>query len=124
LKPNKKWIKDWQINENPLRERNLSHDLLRLFTDFWDAQGLDEKSKTTRNRYAGSLHALGGYLVERGISKDEADMNADELFYEYISPYEGPLIHQDNETWQEEIDMVSRKLYKYMESKTTDTHKT
>ena len=123
MKPNKDWIKEWQISENPSREKALSNDLLRFFIGFWEAQGLDGKSKSTRNRYSTALHAIGGYLVERGILVDEVDMTADELLYEYISPYEGPLIHQDEEAWQEEIDMVSRKLYKYMENRRTDSHK-
>jgi hypothetical protein len=122
MKPNKNWVKDWQIGENPAREHTLSDDLIRLFMDFWDALALDEKSKSTRNRYAAALHALGGYLVEKGISEDGSDMTADELLYEYISPYEGPLIHHDEEAWQEELDMVCRKLYKFMESRKTADH--
>ena len=114
MNPDKEWTKDWRIGENPSRERDVSGDLLGIFTDFWNAQGLDNKSKTTRNRYAGSLHAIGGYLVEQAISDDGADKTAKQLLSEHIGPCDGPLIHHDNETWQNEIDTVCRKLYKYI----------
>ncbi|HEA68459.1 hypothetical protein LCGC14_2419610 [marine sediment metagenome] len=115
--PNSKWIKDWQIGENPSREKEVSNDLFRLFTDFWKSEGLDEKGKTTKNRYSGALHSIGGYLVEQAISDDDADKTSQELLSEHIGPYDGPLICHDNEAWQNEIDMVSRKLHKYMKSK-------
>ncbi len=117
MNPNNKWINDWKIGENPSREKNVSEDLLEIFIDFWKTQGLEEKSKTTRNRYSGALHSIGGYVIEQAISEDGADMTTKELLFEHIGPYEGPLICQDNETWQDEIDMVSRKLHKYMKNK-------
>ena len=70
MKPNEKWIDDWQIGLNSDRERNVSCTLVNLFADFWKTQGLDEKSKTTRNRYSGGLHSLDGYLVELAILDD------------------------------------------------------
>lgn len=112
--PNSKWTKDWQIGEDPSREKKVSDDLIRLFIDFWKCQGLDKKSKTTKNRYSGSLHSIGGYLVEQAISDDGVDKTTQELLSEHIGPFEGPLICHDNETWQNEIDMVSRKLHKYL----------
>ena len=113
MNPNIKWIEDWRIGENPSREKDVSKDLISIFSDFWNDVGLDKKSKTTRNRYAGGLHAIGGYLVEQAISDDDSAKTALELLAKHIGPYEGPLIHHDNEIWQEEIDMVCRKLYKY-----------
>jgi len=88
--------------------------LLDCFIHFWIMEKLDKKSKTTRNRYSNSLHALGGYLVERAISTEDSDKTANELLYEYISPDDGPLIYHDNEDWQDELDMVCRKIYKHI----------
>ena len=76
MKPNSKWIEEWQIGEKPSIEKEIAKDLLHIFVDFWDKQNLDKKSKTTRNRYSSSLHALGGYLVEHAISEDDTDKSA------------------------------------------------
>jgi len=114
MKPNREWIDDWRLGVKLSRENQISTDLLDLFFDFWGAEKLDKKSKTTVNRYSTSLHALGGYLVELSISDDASDKTAKKLISEYISPDEGPLIYHENEIWQDEIDMVCRKIYKYM----------
>jgi len=116
MKPNSKWIEDWRIGEKQPRESDVSTELLSLFKDFWIAQKLDEKSKTTRNRYSGALHALGGYLVEKAILND-LDKTTDELVSEYVGPDDGPVIWHDNKRWQDEIDMVCRKLYRYIKRK-------
>jgi hypothetical protein len=117
MKPSNKWINDWYIGVKSSRENAIAADLLNLFMDFWDKLKLDEKSKTTRNRYSASLHALGGYLVEQAISDDDLDKTAGDLLSEYIGPDVGPLIFQDNESWQDEVDMVCRKIYKHMKKK-------
>ncbi len=113
MKPNNKWIKDWRCGENPEREELLSNAFLKVFVDFWVKSDLENKSKSTKNRYSSALHALGGYLVERGVF-EENEMSAHELLFDKISQYEGPLIHYSNDDWQNELDMVSRKLYKYL----------
>nr|VFJ46487.1 MAG: hypothetical protein BECKFW1821A_GA0114235_101310 [Candidatus Kentron sp. FW]VFJ47981.1 MAG: hypothetical protein BECKFW1821B_GA0114236_100366 [Candidatus Kentron sp. FW] len=114
MKPNEKWIDDWRIGMKPSTEGELAGDLLKFFTDFWDRQKLDEKSKTTRNRYAGSLHALGGHLVECSIFDDDVDKSLHDLLFECVGPDGGPLIFPDDESWQNEVDMVCRKIYKHM----------
>jgi hypothetical protein len=112
-KPNNSWIKDWKIGENPSRENELGKDLVSIFKRFWIDCKLDSKSKSTMNRYTGALHCLGGYLVEKGIY-NEINFSALELINEYITKHEGPLVHYDNEDWQDELDMVCRKLYKHI----------
>jgi hypothetical protein len=117
MKPNSKWIEDWQIGEAPTREWNVSSELLSLFIDFWDAQALDDKSKTTRNRYSGSLHALGSYLVEQAIADSGLNKTTDELLSKHIGSGDGPLIFHDNEDWQGELDTVCRKLNRHIRKK-------
>ena len=116
MKPERKWIDDWLIGLAPARERKVSNGFISLFADFWKKQALDGKAKTTRNRYSAALHAIGGYLVEQAISEDGKNKTCYELVAEHIGPYDGPFIHHDNELWQDEVDMVSRKLYKYMKN--------
>ena len=117
MKPNYKWVEDWRIGEAPSRENDISSEFLSVFIDFWDAQGLGSKSRTTVNRYSGGLHALGGYLVEQAVSDAGSGKTADELLSEYVGPDDGPLICHGNEVWQGQIDMVCRKLYRHMNSK-------
>ena len=71
MKPNSKWINDWHTGIESAREAAISAELLKYFMDFWDKMKLDEKSKTTKRRYSSSLHALGGYLVEKATSDDD-----------------------------------------------------
>ena len=117
MKPNSKWIDDWQIGEAPTREWNVSSELLSLFIDFWDAQALDDKSKTTRNRYSGNLHALVSYLVEQIIADSGLNKTTDELHSKHIGSGDGPLIFHDNEDWQGELDTVCRKLNRHIRKK-------
>lgn len=123
MKPDNKWIDEWRIGENSPIESAISIALLNVFMDFWSSRKLDEKSETTRNRYSSGLHALGGFLVEKAVlSEDDFDKTADELLHEYLAPDDGPLIYHDNEDWQAELDMVCRKLYRFMKEKMKDSN--
>lgn len=114
MKPDPAWLEDWRLEENPAREDRVGRELLTIFTKFWEAASLDQKSDKTKRRYSGALHSLGGYLVEKSVFDDEnVHMTAAQLLDEYVDQDEGPLICQDNETWQNEIDMVCRKLHKF-----------
>jgi len=115
--PNEKWIGDWRAGVDPNRELELSSDLLQVFLDFWAAENLTSASKSTRSRYLGSLHALGGYLVARGIEEEHLHKDAHELLMETIDLEEGPLIHYDHERWQAELDTTCRRLYRYLASR-------
>jgi hypothetical protein len=115
VKPDRQWLEDWQVGEDPSREIEIAENLLKIFDEFWDSQSLDSKSKTTKSRYADALHALGGYLAEKSVlDKDNLSKTADDLLAAYLGPDEGPLIHYDNEQWQNEIDMVCRKLFRFI----------
>ena len=117
MKPSEKWIDDWKIGFEPGREDQVAAGLVECFVDFSDKAKLEEKSKKTRNRYGSALHALGGYLVEKAITEEDADKTAHELLLEYVYEDEGPLVYHDNFDWQDEFDMVCRKFYKYMKPK-------
>jgi hypothetical protein len=117
MKPTSKWINDWHTGIESSRENAIAGELLKYFMDFWDKLKIDEKSKTTTNRYSGALHALGGYLVEQATSDDDLDDTADELLSKYIDSDGGPLIYYDNESWQDEVDMVCRKIHKHIKTK-------
>ena len=113
-RPNHNWINDWEIGEMGSRESKISNELINIFIKFWNELNLDDKSKSTQNRYSASLHALGGYLVEYSIDEECLNMNTTEILNANVGPDEGPLIHHDDEKWQNEIDMVCRQLFKYI----------
>lgn len=117
MEPGEDWIEHWRAGADPERERKLGRDLLKVFREFWEGEALSEASKSTRNRYSGSLHALGGYLVARGIEEAHVESDAHGLLLEAIDLDEGPLIHYDNEVWQAELDTTCRRLYRYLMSR-------
>lgn len=115
--PDPRWVDDWMVGVEVEREREVGRWLVEQFSGFWVSEGLDRKSKSTRGRYSGSLHALGGYLLKRGVSEDHAEDSAQDLLWDAIDPDEGPMIFDDHEVWQEELDRTCRRLYKYLLTK-------
>ena len=114
MKPDSSWEKDWRMGLDPIREKRVSAELIKLFLQFWQWYGLDGKSKTTKRRYADALHALGGYAVEKQVTEKPPYGSVREFVGSLVDAGEGPLIHHDNMAWQEELDMVCRKLHKFL----------
>lgn len=115
MKPTESWIDDWRIGVSPANEDEIGRELLAIFQRFWQWADLDRKSKSTRERYSGALHALGGWAVEKAIEDDEP-IHAHQQLIEATASGDGPLIYQDNEKWQRELDTTCRKLYKFLAS--------
>jgi len=115
MKPTESWINDWKYGVDPVKEREFSIKLLSMFQQFWHSAELDQKSKTTRQRYSNALHALGGWAVEKAV-EDNTSMDAHHFLVEATSGRDGPLIYLDREEWQKELDIVCRKLYKFLAS--------
>jgi hypothetical protein len=114
VKPDSTWITDWRSGEASCRRREVSRELLRIFIAFWDAEGLSKKAKTTRYRYSAALHWLRGYLVVQATDDDRTHKTPRELLRESVGLDDGSLIHHDNEPWQRELDMVCRRLHRYL----------
>jgi len=112
--PTENWIKDWRYGLEPGLEKRVSEELIEIFKAFWAWANLDTKSKNTQQIYSAALHALGGYLVEEVGNKARLPETTQELLRGHIDSGDGPLIHHDNETWQNELDRVCRKLFKYI----------
>jgi hypothetical protein len=120
LRPNPAWLEDWKVGVFPDLESDLCRWMLQVFSDFWTDANLDEKSISTQRRYSNALHAIGGYAIDQLVRQQYPSSVAFyELFISFFSPIEGPLIFQDEEAWQREIDTVSKKLYKYFKSRKT-----
>jgi len=59
MEPNNRWIDDWRYGVKPSLEKQTSEELIKIFQGFWLWANLDEKSKSTKQRYLTALHALG-----------------------------------------------------------------
>ncbi|EFI34809.1 hypothetical protein Dthio_PD2192 [Desulfonatronospira thiodismutans ASO3-1] len=113
MQPTESWIKDWSYGLSPAEEREISGELVRIFQKFWCWAELDQKSKSTQQRYSASLHAMGGWAVQE-VAEKKARMDAHRLLVEATSGGGGPLIYLDREEWQKELDTVCRKLSKFL----------
>ena len=113
MKPTIEWTEDWKIGLDVSTESEISIQTLRLFIDFWEAEKITKKSRSTLNRYRAALQSLGGYIVEQSVSEEGAGSTAKELLLGCIDSEGGPFLFQDEELWQNELDMVCRKLYRY-----------
>ena len=116
MKPTDAWINDWSCGVDPHIEKSTAEDLLRLFSEFWCWAELSEKSKKTQRRYSSSLHALGGYLVVEAGEGNKGKKSTYEFVQEKVDDEGGPLVYLDNEEWQNELDLVCRKLCRYFEN--------
>lgn len=121
LEPNVEWIKNWRLGLYPEKEKRLGHDLIAIFSAFWQTLELGKKSKKTQRRYSNSLGALGGHLFEVCINDlyehytDVEIIDAKKALLDQLYPDEGPLIYsEDEEEWQKEFDSVCGKLYKFL----------
>ena len=116
--PNITWIKSWQFGLKPSEEESLSLSIVDIFERFWEHHKLSTKSKTTIRRYSNSLHSIGGYIMNQifnSFQDDEYDLSmpAKEIILLFVNEHEGPWVY-DNEEDQQHIDLVSKKLYKYL----------
>jgi len=110
------WIEDWKINDDCYK---ISKSLVETFASFLSYLENEKKlAKRTIKRHETSCHALGGYIVndlfDRYLPSGDVTKFGKELLMEYDIQYEAPLIHHDNESWQNEIDATCRQLYKYL----------
>ena len=113
MKPILQWTEDWEIGIDIPRESQISRQVLDHFVEFWNDEEIENKSKSTLNRYRAALMSLGSYIVEQSISEEGMGKSVKELLLMSIDDEGGPLLFQDEETWQNELDMVCRKLHKY-----------
>ena len=115
--PNYNWAEYWRIGLKPNEEKSLSLEIIKIYKEFWKQQSLSSKSKTTRRRYSNGLAAIGSHIIDQlfNIYPEKYDQNksASDVLLDFVDKYEGPLIYE-TENEQREIDLVSRKLYKFI----------
>ena len=115
--PNDNWAKYWRIGLKPNEEKSLSLEIIKIYKEFWKQQSLSSKSKTTRRRYSNGLAAIGSHIIDQLFNfypeKYDQNKSASDVLLDFVDKYEGPLIYE-TENEQREIDLVSRKLYKFI----------
>ena len=115
--PNDNWAEYWRIGLKPNEEKSLSLEIIKIYKELWKQQSLSSKSKTTRRRYSNGLAAIGSHIIDQlfNIYPEKYDQNksASDVLLDFVDKYEGPLIYE-TENEQREIDLVSRKLYKFI----------
>ncbi len=99
MKPVIEWITDWSYGVEPIQERKTSEELLLIFQRFWSWTCLDNKSKSTKQRYSAALQSLGGYLVEEAGNGHRGNKSIQDFLKYYVDSGDGPFIHYDNEAW-------------------------
>ena len=119
--PNDAWAEFWLIGLRPNEEKSLSLEIIKIYEGFWKQQSLSSKSKTTKRRYSNGLAAIGSHIIEKLFNRypEEYDKNksASDVLLDFVDKYEGPLIYE-TEDEQREIDLVSKKLYKFINQST------
>ena len=114
------WASDWTVCKE---DRQLSQKLIPIFECFLG--GLLEKgvSKSTLRRHESACHALGGYIVGEVFGRDDVSFSPNEtgetILLRFIDDSEGPLVYQDEEAWQIDLDVTCRKLYKQLKNRKT-----
>ena len=115
--PNYNWAEYWRIGLKPNEEKSLSLEIIKIYKEFWKQQSLSSKSKTTRRRYSNGLAAIGSHIIDQlfNMNPEKYDQNkpASDVLLDFVDKYEGPLIYE-TENEQRKIDLVSRKLYKFI----------
>ena len=119
--PNDTWAEFWLIGLKPNEEKSLSLEIIKIYKEFWKQQSLSSKSKTTKRRYSNGLAAIGSHIIDKLFNcyPEEYDQNksASDVLLDFVDKYEGPLIYE-TEDEQREIDLVSKKLYKFINMST------
>ncbi len=110
------WIENWEIDD---RCYQTSKSLVEVFESFLSYLKNERKlAKRTIKRHESSCHALGGYIVNDLYNKDfpsgDVSKFGKALLLDYDIQYEGPFIHHENESWQNEIDATCRQLFKFL----------
>jgi len=118
LPPNSSWLNDWTSNVPNNQLYDFANELIEIFQKFWEKLEISAKSKTTQYRYSSGLHALGGHLIDIAAHEESTISTTKKFVLDNISKVGGPLIFHDELVWQNELDVMCKKLFKYLEQNT------
>lgn len=109
------WEKDWHVADG---DEQLSRKLIPIFEAYLNDLHQRGVSKSTFKRNQNACSAIGSHIVDQvyGYELDnieESELGRD-ILLRYVDPDEGPLVFQNDEVWQREVDATSRKLFKFI----------
>ena len=114
------WASEWTVCKE---DRQLSQKLILIFESFLGSLLDKGVSKRTLRRHERACHALGGYIVGdlfgRGDDSFSPNETGQTVLLRFIDDSGGPLVYQDEETWQNELDSTCRKLFKQLKNRKT-----
>ncbi len=114
------WASDWAVCKE---DRQLSQKLIPIFERFLGSLLEKGVSKRTLRRHESACHALGGYIVGEVFGRGDESFSPDEtgetVLLRFIDDCGGPLVYQDEEAWQNELDATCRKLFKQLKNRKT-----
>ena len=109
------WEQNWHIVDG---DELLAKELMPVFEAYLVSLQAKGASKSTMTRHKNACRAIGGYIMDQVFKYEwehlDEPWNGEEIIFQCVYGFSGPLIHQDNETWQKEIDTTSRKLYNFI----------
>ena len=109
------WEEDWHCVAG---DEELSGKLILIFDAYLTELKNKGVAKSTFNRHSGSCHALGGYIVDRIFNYQwdsyDPSESGEEILLRYLDGYDGPLVFDDNESLQRQMDTTCRKLYRFI----------
>lgn len=114
------WASDWTVCKE---DRQLSQKLIPIFECFLGSLLEKGVSKRTLRRHESACHALGGYIVGEVFGRGDESFSPDEtgetVLLRFIDESGGPLVYQDEEAWQNDLDATCRKLFKQLKNRKT-----
>ena len=113
MKHTQNWERDWSVCKD---DYVLSEKIIPVFESYLASLIEKGASRSTFTRHKNACHALGGYIVGEvfgyGVNPFSGDETGEEILLHYIDANGGPLVHQDDETWQKELDTICKKLFR------------
>ena len=114
------WASDWAVCKE---DRQLSQKLVPIFECLLGSLLEKGVSKRTLRRHEGACHALGGYIVGEMFGRGDVSFSPNEtgetVLLRFIDESGGPLVYQDEEAWQNDLDATCRKLFKQLKNRKT-----
>ena len=110
------WEKDWSVCK---QDRDLSSKMSPIFDSYLESLVKNGVSITTFNCHQNACHELGSYIVAQIFTHNNNPFTGTEtgkeILLNYINKYGGPLINQDNQNLQRQINITCKKLFKFLQ---------
>lgn len=109
------WPESWQGEKEDIP---YGQEIVGLMIPFIEEMKLSKLSVKTINEHIDNLWMLGANIIEDLNWFDKTDLiPPQEMLFESVDSEGGPLIHDFDESQQEEFDATCRKFYKHLKAR-------